>query len=66
MGGLFILLVILFSPLIIMAVGFAQLLSSKPEKKKQGKKLMLIGAIAFAVEILIGFAICSNMSMNFH
>lgn len=47
---------------ILMIVGVVQLTRSDLIKKKNGKKLLLIGIGLLGVELLIGYSICSNMN----
>ena len=59
-----ILFLLIFAPFILMIVGVVQLTRSDLIKKKNGKKLLLIGIGLLGVELLIGYSICSNMNFG--
>ena len=62
MGLLVLLILLLITPLILMLIGFIKLVAaSEPQGRSSGKRLLLIGLIWLAAEILIGYSICSNM-----
>ena len=66
MGLILILLILLLLlPFILALIGLAQRLSKNELKRKSGRKLLLIALILFGVEVLIGFAVCSNLG-NMH
>lgn len=67
MGALIILLsLLLLAPIVLVLVGLIMRFNAKETLKEKGKKLMLWGAIVLAAEILIGYALCSNMRFNVH
>ena len=67
MAALFIILsLFILAPIILVLVGFVMQFSARGALKERGRKLMLWGAIVLAVEILVGYAVCSNMHFNVH
>ena len=61
------LFLLLLTPFILAAIGLALRFSRNELKRKKGRKLLLIALISLGVEILVGFAVCSNlMSGNMH
>jgi len=61
MLALILILFVFGCPIILMIVGLVLSLNSQKETRKTGKRLLIGGAIFMAVEILIGFAVCSNI-----
>jgi hypothetical protein len=59
-----ILFLVIFAPFILMIIGGIQLTRADVLKKKNGKKLLLIGIGLLGVELLIGYSICSNMKFG--
>jgi len=59
-----ILFLLIFTPFILMIIGVVQLTRGDLIKKKNGKKLLLIGIGLLGVELLIGYSICSNMNFG--
>ena len=59
-----ILFLVIFAPFILMIIGGIQLTRAGVLKKKNGKKLLLIGIGLLGVELLIGYSICSNMKFG--
>ena len=56
-----LLILLLFSPLILIFVGLIMLISAKTDAdRSRGKRFLLAGFISLGVFILIGYAVCSG------
>jgi hypothetical protein len=67
MGILLLLAFLALIPFIMMLVGLIMAFSSDAETSKKGSRYLLYGFLILLVEVLIGFAICSNMNFGgFH
>jgi hypothetical protein len=64
MGFIWLLILLMLSPLILMLVGFILLLNKENDTRKRGRNLLLVGIVLLLAEILIGYSVCSNL--NFH
>ena len=63
MEGLAILILLLFLPPILTIIGGMMLIFA-PNSRKNAKRIFLIGAILLGLELLIGFAVCGDMSFH--
>lgn len=61
MIGFMFLMVLLVSPLILILAGLIMRASAVAETRNRGAKMAMYGVILFAVEVLIGYAVCSNL-----
>ncbi|HMO63056.1 MAG TPA: hypothetical protein PKC39_08910 [Ferruginibacter sp.] len=64
MGFIWLLILLMLSPLILMLVGFILLLNKDTATRKRGRNLLLVGLILLLIEILIGYSVCSNLSFH--
>lgn len=64
MGILYLFAFLVLIPITSMLVGLIMAFDADPTKSKKGKKYLLVGFLILLVEILIGFAVCSNMRFN--
>lgn len=64
MFGLFLLIAFLLTPLVLLLAGFIKILLADPGKRRSGRILLLTGLIWLTAEILIGYSVCSNMSLG--
>ena len=62
MEGIAILILILFLPPILTIIGGFMLIFASDRKK--AKRVFLVGAILLGLELLIGFAVCGDMSFH--
>lgn len=64
MAILVLLFILGLIPIIMMLVGAIMAFDPDPIKSKKGKKYLLSGFLFLLIEVLIGFAVCSNMRFN--
>ena len=62
MEGIAILILILFLPPILTIIGGFMLIFASDRKK--AKRVFLVGAILLGLELLIGLAVCGDMSFH--
>lgn len=51
-------------PIVLMIAGIVMLASKDEDKRKRGRNALLSGILILIAEFLIGYSICSNMSLG--
>ena len=61
MAIIFLLFIVLVVPAALIISGFFMRFSKTERYQNQGRKLLIAGVILAGVELLIGYAVCSNI-----
>ncbi|MES2847755.1 MAG: hypothetical protein V4685_01760 [Bacteroidota bacterium] len=62
----FLILLALFiiTPVVLMIIGIVFLSRSDSQVKRKGRNFLLAGLLLILIEILIGYSVCSNLSLH--
>ncbi|MFZ1528968.1 MAG: hypothetical protein WAT19_09475 [Ferruginibacter sp.] len=64
MGVFYVLVLAILLPIVLMIAGIVMLLSKDEDKRKRGRYALMCGILIIIAEFLVGYSICSNMSLG--